>query len=233
MAKSNFQGQVILYAELYDTWYKLMFVDNTGKVLRISDPSPFVTTTPYIQINTEEDLFSSFIFTDGVRRNLSFINLSGQMYARLVYYSPSPINSVCLQVDKVTANGITRICYNCSSSPATTITCKINPAFTHKAIAMIDTLSNHSANPADTIWYNKLPGIQLGLEGVFYAVLIIFTMALLGISALTTSLILLAAGLIGVFALGFILGIQLTGLWYVIVIIGIILFIYRKGTVSW
>jgi hypothetical protein len=233
VSKTNFEGQTILYAELYDVWYKMLYTDNTGKTLRLTDPSPFMTTTPSIQVQTADDVFASLIYVDGIRRNLSIVNISGSIYMKMFYQSSRPIRKACLDVFQIKGGEQSLVCSNCSTSAVATITCKIDPKYTHRAVASLDTLSNGSNIFLDPLWY-VIPSnaVVMKKEGLLYSTILIFTATMMGISAITTSLLLMLVSIIAVMAMGFVFGMNLGSLWYIIVIIGIIFFIYRKGSVS-
>ena len=60
ISRTNFEGDTVLYAQLYDIWYKLIYYTNDGRLLRITDPSPFLDTSTDDQVSLNDDSFFSW-----------------------------------------------------------------------------------------------------------------------------------------------------------------------------
>jgi hypothetical protein len=226
MRKTNFQGQAILYVELYDVFYKIIYEDTNGQIIEITDPAPFLTTTPVEQINLLEDVYLSLREYDNVVYNLTYANQSGTIYARFFYSdTQNLVREGCLNVQRVTTTETIDVCYNCTQSISATISCQIdqNLEGEYKAVGLIDTNTANSWYPLDTKFYG-LKTLPYAEEGLFFAAINIGTMVLMGVGSITANIFLMLIGLIAMIVAGFISGFNLGMVYWIIMLSLIILF---------
>ena len=231
MSKSNFEGQAILYVEMYDVWYQLLFQDNTGKVVKITSPSPFMTTTPEESINLLADTYESWRAIDSIIGNVSFLNSTGTIYARFIFIDTSGLTKTgCLNVQRMAADGIYNLCNNCTNASTATLTCVINHKLPgeFKAVGLIDTNTTNSWYALDTNFYKVFNIATYGQEGVFFSAITIGTLTLIGIGSVVGSLWLLILGLIGMVVSGFITGFNLSYIYWVGMLAMIIIFMIKR-----
>jgi hypothetical protein len=232
MSKTNFEGQSVLYVEPYDVYYKLEYDDENNNLMKITDPSPFFLTETNDIINTETPVYTSWRSYDNVIYNLSFVNQSGTIYARYIFSDTNNIvRAGCLRVDRIYNSDLINICYNCTNAAGGTLTCVINTTQTGqwKATGLIDTNTSGSWYSVLTEYYIKNNELSLGSGGVFYSLVLIGTVAFMGIASVSGSIVLLLIGLIGVAALSLMEGLSIGILTYLIVLGFIIIFIVRKS----
>ena len=231
MRRTNFEGQAAFYVELYDVSYKVQYEDLDDNILKITSPSPFYVTNPTDKINTEEDTFLSWSIYDNVINNLSFVNQTGIIYARLVYSdTTNVVREVCLKVDRVSTKGLFPICNNCTSSTAGTLTCVIDTTLDgeYKAVALLDTDTEGSWYTIAVDFYKKHVDYDMGQDGILYGLLIVGTFALMAISTIVGSILLMVVAVIFVGILGLVQGFNLGIIFYLVMTAFVIIFMIRK-----
>ena len=232
MATTNFEGQAKLYVEMYDVFYKLIYEKQDGTIIEVTDPTPFLTTTPTEQVNLVEDPYLSFREYDNVQYNLTFVNSSGVYYARFFYSDNSNlVREGCLSVKRITARDMYDVCYNCTTSSSATISCYIDTGLEgqFKAVGLIDTNTANSFYPLSTLFFEGLEDVTYGQEAVFFAAIQIGTMVLMGIGSITGSILLLIVGFIAMIAAGFIAHFSLGYIYWLIMAAGIVMFIVSSS----
>jgi hypothetical protein len=233
MAKSNYEGEVMFYAEMYDAYYRMIYLTEDGEIGTTS-PSAFLDTTSNNKVNLEDDAFKSWQLYDNVYHNVSWINSSGDVYARFIYMSADNIvRAGCLKVELLTTEGLSVICNNCTNSASATLTCNINESLKgqYKAIAFIDTNTTGSWYSIDLEWYNLITeSFDFGQNGAFMAFLLIGTIALIGISSVAGAIVMLIVGVIAVSVLGLVAGLNYGFIMLFATIGLIVLFLARKST---
>jgi hypothetical protein len=233
MSKTNFEGNAILYVEPYDVWYKLIYETVDGRILKITNPSPFLVDNPSDSVNLGTDSLYSWTVINSVSINLTFINDTGTMYARLVYIDGNNIvRQGCLKLRRLTARGEIPICYNCTASSSATIACEFDSLLSGQYIAtgIIDINSNGSMYSYNEYWNQGGNPNNFGQEGIFAWAVIIGSLALMGIGSFISSFLFIILGLIGAYATGMIVGISLGTIWW-IAILGILMliFLFKNG----
>jgi len=234
MAKTNYEGEALLYAEMYTEYYKLVYTDSEGTILGSTSPSAFFNTETEDTISTDENPFMSWRLYDNVYHNVTFINDSGDVYARFIYSSNSNVvRTGCLKVQRITAlDGIETICNNCTDSASATLTCDINESLKgqYKAIGMLDTNTTGSWYNIDVDWLGIVSRFEFGSNGVFIAFLLVGTITFIGISSIIGSIVLMIVGMIAISIFGLVVGLNY-GFIILFASIGlIVLFLARRST---
>lgn len=235
MITTNFEGQAALYAALYDTYYRLQYENQLGTVLKLTDPTPFLSTETDDIVNLETPDFLGWREVDNVFYNLSWINSSGIIYARFHFIDTRNIvREGCLNVQRVTPLGVFNICDNCTQAATAILTCPIDHTQSgqFKAAAVIDTNTVASWHTVLTLWWilqksnNPTP---LGQEGLFFAAVMVTTISLMAVGSVMGSVVLMVVGLIIAAAMDLIVGFNIGILWYFVFIGFIIIFLVRKS----
>jgi hypothetical protein len=228
-------GQVAQYVELYTINYKVMFSNSAGSLLLLTNPYPFTSEYPVFKLDLIESPYLGWANINDIVYNLSYINSSGQMYARLVYLdSRSVVRTGCLRVDSISlSDGYLNICDNCTNSAAATLTCKINGTagigITYKAVARFDTNTANSWFTTAVEWYINQSVPDLGITGRLWAFIMIGTGIFVGISTATGSVVMLILSVILVGVLGLMKGVNLAFIFYVGISAIIVLFLTRRS----
>lgn len=235
MMRTNVEGKAGLYVDLYDVWYKFIYTDSTGKVLKTETPSPIFETELATTINTGSETLESFRLYDNVYYYIDILNSSGTIYGRLQYADSSNIvRKVCLDVRRVSASGYDKVCYNCSAAAAGTISCLIdhNAAGTYMVQGWIDTQTEHTFHLLDYLETYNLEAnkIYFGREGVFLTIMVVGTMATMGLATATGSIMLMVIGLIGMGYMTFMSGLVLGYIYWIVILAMMILFMVHKFT---
>ena len=199
MAKTNFQGRAQLYVELYDTYYKLQYTKGST-TYKITNTTFWFDLETEDSIRIDEDEFLSWRgFDDGIF-NLTFINSSGQIYARFIFSVDSGlIREGCLNVQRLTATGISTICNNCTSASTGVLTCLIDTTLTgeYKAVGYIDSDTENSWYTPIVSWLKVATSSPIEKsEGIFMTAIIVGTVTITGIASLSGSIILFIIALI-------------------------------------
>ena len=232
MTKSNYEGKSVLYPILYDVFYKMIYVNGDGEILRTTTPSKFFETETSDLVILTEDALESFRTYDTVSYSLNFYNQSNITYARFIY---SDINNVvrtgCLKVDFLTpATGITNVCYNCINSTSATLTCAINKSLDgeYKATGIIDTQTENSWYNLDIDYFDTTEKFKFNEEGVFVGAMFAGTVALMGIATISGAIIFLMVGIILMGVVGLIGGLGWTVIATFVTLGFIFIFILRR-----
>jgi len=232
MTKTNFQGQAVLYVELYDVWYRMMYFTANGSLLKITDPSPFFATDTDDRVNTLEDIYFSWRTYDGNYYNVSFLNQTGTIYARYIFIdSNNLIRNGCLRVQRITPGEWVDVCNNCTSAASATLSCIIDHTLPgqYKAVGTIDTNTTNSYYTVQTVFYGIFDPVLYGQEGIFFGVILVGSMALMGIATVTGSILLLLMGIIALSAVGIFSGMSLVYIYYLVILGFIVLFMITKS----
>ncbi len=204
MAKTNFNGEDIVYLNWYDSLYKFVIMRN-GEVIKTTNPYKIGETPQIFDILTE--ITYSFTKFQDFQYNLVYNNATRNFI--LTYTKPSgEVDQACLRVTKRTAKNDTEICLSCQTSSSATLFCNINGYGNGTYIAsfyatgsadLVDWIvTSIGGNFADSI-YNLL-GVE---DASVYALL--FGVFVFGFFLITPVLgvIGLVLGLFGAAALGF------------------------------
>jgi hypothetical protein len=232
MTRTNFLGDAALFVEPYSVWYKIIYLKSDGTLLKVTAPTPFFFTTFTDSVELTGNPWSSFILVDDVYVNLTFVNLTGQIYARMFYLdTDSILQRACLRVQRMTPQTLEDVCYNCTTSSSATISCLIDHTQkgTYRAFALLDTNSTGSwYNPLTVSYTNYLDRV-IGLEGVWLTVILAGTIGLMGIGSLVGSLMLLLLGFVAMAVINVMIGFQMSYAIYLLVIIVMIIFFIKKS----
>lgn len=236
MAQTNYEGRASLHIQPYDVWYKMIYTDTEGNILKITDASPFFDAESTDSVQLIADNYEGFRRSSTVNYNLSWVtNLANDTWARFFWHSPAgTVANGCLRVDFIDRAGeLTNVHYNCTVASTAILTYQINKSLegTYKANAIIDTNTTFSYFNLDTIFYKTiLEDVDLGREGVFYSMLLIGSVGLMGLASVTASLAFMFIALIGVSVVGLLTGFQLSYLYFIAVLILIVIFMVRRST---
>lgn len=233
MMRTNFEGVAGFYVELYDVWYKYVFLNAAGSILKTTTPTPFYESTVTETVNTAVDKLESFRLYDNVWYDIDWVNTSGTIYARLQYSdSNNIVRKMCLDVDRISVEGMTSVCYNCSTASSGTISCILDTGQrgTYVARGWLDTDTEYTFHLLDDIANFDLAAlqVQLGREGVFLSIIIMGTMACMGLATVTGSIIMMLVGLVGVTYMGFMAGTTISIIIWLFVLGMMLLFIIYK-----
>lgn len=229
MAKTGFDGQAVLYVDMYDVPYKSEYDSVSGDIYRINSASLIVTTTPSDKINLAEALFYSFDRYNEIYTNLTFDNSTPTVYARLIWSSPDNlVRRVCLDVKRTTLINIYQVCLNCSNTTAGSLSCVIDSTLDgeFKASALIDINSTGSWYTTAQSFYKIYTTNSMGRQSMFYGGVIIGTLALIS-GSIMSSIIMVIMGLIALSMVGFIVGLSTKYIIYII-ILGVSIIIYTR-----
>lgn len=231
MTRTNFEGNAVLYAQMYSINYRMIYYSPSGELIRITTPSPFLTTESLDQIVLENDAYWSWKRIGNIFANVSIINNSGTMTARFIYTDGDGIlRDGCLVVKRLTSGGVETICNNCTSSASAILTCLINESIEgeYQAYGLIDTNSTNSwYNVGFVTWIRSYP-FRFGQEGVFLSFMVVGTLALLGVSTITGSIVLMILGLLIPLVLTMVSGFTISIYLWLAIMGLIILFLIRK-----
>lgn len=231
MSKTNFEGETVLSAELYDINYRMMYYTSSGTLISITTPSPFLGVTSDNQISLDEDVYFSWRGIDNIYSNVSIYNDSGVMTARFIYTDDTGLTKDgCLIVKRLTPFGLTNVCYNCTSASSAVLTCIIDHTIDgeYQAYGLIETNTTNSWYTRGLVSWKASNPFRFGREGIFLAMMIVGTLGLLGIASITGSVLLLILGLAVPLALTLVAGYTF-GLYVWVCVLGmIILYLVRK-----
>ena len=233
MAQTNFEGQAVLYVELYDVWYKMIYIDVTGNIIKETDPTPFLSIDTQDILNLRTDLYEGWREYGNTFYNLDNVTVGNLSYFRFTYTdTQNLVREGCLRVDLINSDGLENICYNCTLSTAATLTCRYDKSRigNYKAVAMIDTNTPNSYHILNTIWViitENAP--QLLQEGIFFSLIIIGSLALMGIATITGSVIIMFMGILAVSVVGFISGFHIGWLYFLAVFVFMMIYMVRRG----
>ena len=122
MARTDFNGQDIVYLNWYDTFYKYSLSKN-GVVVKITNQSK-VDTTP-ILFKLEDTYVYTYDKFGDISYTLTFNNVTNNFI--FTYSNPTGgISSYCLRVVKRTPKNDTQICNTCETSSSATIYCNVD-----------------------------------------------------------------------------------------------------------
>lgn len=183
MAKTNYEGEDIVYLNWFDSEYRFVILEN-GTVINSIEPFK-VSKTPQVFLIQDTGQFSQDKFRS-VTNNLFFDNETGDFV--LSFNDPdNQISAGCLQVIRVTPNNFTILSDQCLSATSGTLTYNIgvNATGTYNAIFYA---AGSPRSIIDRIMYvnNFIGSIyeQIGnLDGTTITVFMVGTMALLGLLA--------------------------------------------------
>ena len=233
MTRTNDEGEGIIYADIYDVNYKLLF-EYEGSIIGEEQPAPFTKTEPTYRINLEDNAYTSWVMYDDVISNVTFIKSSGTIYARFIYDDvTNNLRKGCFKVTRITPKVHEVICNNCTSSNSATLTCVINSSLdgNYKAIGLIDTNTENS-------WYDVAIAYtsiktktfyDFGEEGIFNAVIILGTVTLMSITTISGSVTMLIISYIATSIIGLIQGVTIGTIMFMVVTFFTLIFIVRKG----
>jgi hypothetical protein len=234
MGKTNVEGKVPLWVELYNADYKFMVKPSiTGTVWHLGSGQKITSSTYRININRGDSTLSSFWLT----ASGAYTNLNYSTTAKTFYYTYSSMDGAikkgCLVVTRETGSTTETICNTCNEAAVTSLLCNIasyeNKTGVFYAVGKIDTNSVNSWVNTDSMTFSFINNIgTFGVLGAFIALLIVL---LLAFASLWNPYVAIAGGILGL-GVAYALGIFWTagGLIYFmgIVIMGIFILITGK-----
>jgi len=228
MAKTNFNGEDVVYLNWFDTLYKFTILDENKNVIKTTETTKISNNPTIIELDKkikfEYDKFKNFVY------ELYYDNITQNFV--LTYTKPSgEVDKGCLRVYKHEVDKDTLICNNCENSASATIYCNIGNYGNGTYVALFYATGSFSL----VDWmYVVIKGIQKNIYNLlgnvnasFYA----FVFALLIVTALfinaTFGIIALIIGLIGASVLGF-TTLQWQQMSGIIIIGGLIIWLLKK-----
>ena len=234
MAQTNFEGKGILYVQLYDVWYKMIYTNSDGVVLGVTDVSPFIDLESQDIVQLGSDFYEGWRRFNDAYYNLSWVTINeNSSYARFIYADTTGIvREGCLDVHRLSGQEYTQICHNCTVSASATISCIADTTQTGtlKAVATIDTTTENSWETVAAKLLSYKSDAGLGQEGIFHGALIVGTMGLMGAATITGSIVLLLVAVIGITVTSFLTGFTIGWIYYLAIMGLIIIYMIRRGS---
>ena len=229
MAKTNFNGEDVVYLNWYDTLYKFIVLDENGDVVKTTGTTKISSSPTTIELENEitfpYDKFEDFVYS------LYYENSTSNFV--LTYTKPSgEVDEACLRVYKHGQGNDTLVCDECETSASATMFCNVASYgngtyvalfYATGSFSLVDWIYEYVGGTFQTTIYNLLGNGDASFYAFLFAGLItvaLFINAVFGIIALMI-------GLIGASALGFtaLQWGQMTG---VIIIGGFIIWILKR-----
>ena len=229
MAKTNFNGEDVVYLNWYDTLYKFIVLDENGDVVKTTGTTKISLSPTTIELENEitfpYDKFEDFVYS------LYYENSTSNFV--LTYTKPSgEVDEACLRVYKHGQGNDTLVCDECETSASATMFCNVASYgngtyvalfYATGSFSLVDWIYEYVGGTFQTTIYNLLGNEDASFYAFLFAGLItvaLFINAVFGIIALMI-------GLIGASALGFtaLQWGQMTG---VIIIGGFIIWILKR-----
>ncbi len=223
--KTDQQGKALGNIILDTAWYEFV-VEYGGTVYLEDGPTKITTTSRTFRINLLSDFFDRY--TDviyGITSSLNYTDSTGNF--RFTWSDPDGnYHYGCLKVTKESLAGNTLINDTCVQSTAGTILVNINDSGsvngTYVAVGYIKFDEPYVLQVLRKTWGSLSE--TFGNEGLFYAFLIILTVAMVGIFAPKIAMILAVIGLVFSSILGFF---NMNPSWIIALVIAAGLTIYR------
>jgi len=223
--KTDEQGKALGNIILDTAWYEFV-VEYGGTVYLEDGPTKITTTSRTFRINLLTDFFARY--TDviyGITSSLNYTDATGNF--RFTWSDPDGnYHYGCLKVTKESLTGNTLINETCVQSTAGTILININDSGsvngTYVAVGYIKFDEPYVLQVLRKTWGSLSE--KYGKEGLFYAFLIILTVAMVGIFAPKVAMILAVIGLVFSSMLGFF---NMNPSWIIALVIAAGLTIYR------
>jgi len=223
--KTDEQGKALGNIILDTAWYEFV-VEYGGTVYLEDGPTKITTTSRTFRINLLTDFFARY--TDviyGITSSLNYTDATGNF--RFTWSDPDGnYHYGCLKVTKEGLTGNTLINETCVQSTAGTILININDSGsvngTYVAVGYIKFDEPYVLQVLRKTWGSLSEAY--GKEGLFYAFLIILTVAMVGIFAPKVAMILAVIGLVFSSMLGFF---NMNPSWIIALVIAAGLTIYR------
>ena len=234
MALTSFNGQAVIYVDLYDVPYKVEYDNIDGDIYKINDASLIVSDFIDDKINIAQPIFYSFDRKDEIYINLSFDNTTyPNIFANLIWSSPDNlVREVCLQVVEQSINDRNIICLNCSSSTAGSLGCLfVDNGNNYIATGLVDTNTTGTWYPMVISMFKTytFATSPVGRQSMFYAAIIIGELAFIGIGSMLSSIVLVLMGVIFLSITGFLIGVTYNVLIWLIVIGLTVIILARMG----
>jgi len=202
MAKTNFDGEDLVYLNWYDSLYKFLIYDNSGTLVKETEPYKISATPQIFKITTETtydfDKFEDIVYS------LTFNNLTNIF--TLTYTKPDDVDNACLRVIKRNITADYEVCLICKTSTSATITCDVSDytpglfigAFygtgSLSLIDIVDIFVDVSNEIYDSLGNIDATGMAIIFSGIVVAMFIVSpTLGIIG----------MILGLIGSLAMGF------------------------------
>lgn len=233
MSKSDDNGEGGLHLEKIDPQYRFV-VEKDGVTLLDTSKAQIYTNTLLIRTALRENVIGSTVLVSGLDSDLTYNDSTGSF--TLTWNDPTgTITSACLNVTKIQGTGITVINDSCLSASAGSITLGAEGNSTvglYRAWSRIETNTQNSPHIIEFLEEIRTNILStVGEEGTFYAVLLIITLALVGLVIIQHPAGVLFGALLGYISSA-LLGLfdtTVSAVIFAIVIIGLIIFGSRRG----
>lgn len=181
---TNFEGQIVLKAELNNPFYKFRILNPAGSVLKTSSATQIYDTSLVHFVTLGEDIGVTLDNLLNLTHSLTFLNDSDQF--KFTWDHPSNIvTSAFLKVYTVSALGNTLYNTTTASSSSGTIYAGVAPVngTTYLGVATVQFAGDANETHVDSLTYeySSIVG-TFGKFGLFMSALIILAFALIGLA---------------------------------------------------
>ncbi len=202
MAKTDFNGQDIVYLNFYNTFYRYTLVQNGIVIYSTStskiDSSPVIFSVP-------KNYVAGFREFDDVQYSFSYNNITENFILSYTLASGSQI-SMCMKVVRRSFSNDTTICNTCETSSSATIYCSISGLQNGTYVAQVYATGSLGFKDILTTFKGAVNTIYdaIGnIDGTIYAIM--FGLVILGLFLVSPVMGILGTilGIVGSIALGF------------------------------
>ena len=188
VAKTDNDGHALIHLVLGDVIYNLVFTDSNGNILSV--------LTNYVPFCTNVAIGDCTINTNAFQSNINpnnFYQINGVSYNENCNVTNRSVTDTFVSLNVHTINqtvkvfdalGNNTICSNILTSPSGTLICNI-PSTYGNTQTLIDVYDNNALVYESQCGLPQNASSIYGLEGIFWAVLIIITLSMLFMTSMT------------------------------------------------
>jgi hypothetical protein len=203
IVKTDSEGDAFAQMVLNTVWYTFILELN-GEVVLQTLPTKITSTTRTFRVNLDTDYFDNYDTSQGITYSLTYTNATTTF--SFTYSDPTNVmQQGCLRLTRRTINGDTVLNTTCQTSAATTILMNISDGavgsneYIAEAYAIIggQTFSLDSLS----VSFNNTYKI-FGLSGIFFGLLIIIVLVMVGIWHPAVAIVMMIVGVIATNVMG-------------------------------
>lgn len=206
MGNTDANGQDIIYLRQTDAWYRILAYED-GDLVYISDPQHITSSTYNILLSSETANYTSYwtywYGFDDITWNMYYNNTTNTFVLTATDSSGAAINK-CLKVDKSSVNTTENVCWDCSTSASVTLSCTVTDLNADYIGKFVVYQNPYRVLGQIVVQLSENLSDIVGLDGVFYAILIILALAGVGFRSPTLAVVLTTVGLVGLTVWGLI-----------------------------
>ena len=202
MGKTNDIGNDILYLYPYPQFYKFIFVNNSGAILKTTDPMKLVSDSITFYLDTFSASNKIYDLIENVNIAVNYINSSNTIIAALV--APSGLyNEYCLDVYQHSSVSKFRVCHSCDTGSAISFSCVLpdNSSYYSINVYGLGSFGNLFSGFLDLRGATNT--LSFGNYGVYLTLILTLTIGLAGIFDPVASVILYFAAIVVGSLIGF------------------------------